>query len=98
MPAIGAHFASLWDHAATLRDFARVAAPVTLILGTRTRTATRRITELLRSVWPHATFRPMTALGHLGPITHPNTIAQRIAADLRRCEHALASERPAIAA
>jgi pimeloyl-ACP methyl ester carboxylesterase len=46
----------------------------------------RRIGELLRFALPNATFDTMTTMGHMGPITHPGAVAQRIARFVR--EHA----------
>jgi hypothetical protein len=38
------------------------------------------IVELLASALPQASVIRMTAMGHMGPVTHPNIVAQSIAA------------------
>jgi pimeloyl-ACP methyl ester carboxylesterase len=80
MHAVTAHFASLWNDEAKLADYARLGMPVRLYAGARTHAATRLIVELLGSVLPRASVRTMTAMGHMGPLTHPNTVAQAVAA------------------
>jgi pimeloyl-ACP methyl ester carboxylesterase len=83
MPMIAAHFAALWNDETTLERFAGLRMPVTLMIGGRTHSATRRIVELLRSVIPHAHYQAMSAMGHTGPMTHPYTVAQRLAVEVR---------------
>jgi pimeloyl-ACP methyl ester carboxylesterase len=83
MPTISAHFAALWNDATGLDRFAGLRMPVTLMMGGRTHAATRRIVERLRFSMPHARYQAMSAMGHMGPITHPHTMAQRIAAEVR---------------
>ncbi len=83
MPTVAAHFAALWNDDARLEDYAGLRMPVAFMIGARTRAPTRRIVELLRAVIPHATYQPMSAMGHMGPVTHPHTVAQRLAAEIR---------------
>jgi pimeloyl-ACP methyl ester carboxylesterase len=80
MPAAAAHFAALWHDDAKLADYASLTLPARLYAGSRTHAATRTIVELLASVVPGATVARMTAMGHMGPVTHPHTVAQAMAA------------------
>jgi pimeloyl-ACP methyl ester carboxylesterase len=82
MPSIAAHFAALSDDRMRIGDVAGSRMPLTVLMGARTRPATRRIVELLRLARPDATVAAMTAMGHMGPLTHPATVAQRLAAEV----------------
>ncbi len=79
MGVIAAHFAALASDAPRLSDYRSLRTPVLALLGSEMRAPIRRIGELLRFALPNATFDTMTAMGHMGPITHPGAIAQRIA-------------------
>lgn len=82
MAAVGAHFVSLWGDAMRIRDVAASRVPLTVLMGARTRTPARRIVELLRYARPDAGGGTMTAMGHMGPLTHPAIVAQRLEAEL----------------
>ena len=79
MGVIAAHFAALAIDAPRLSDYRSLRTPVLALLGSEMRAPIRRIGELLRFALPNATFATMTTMGHMGPITHPEAIAQRIA-------------------
>jgi pimeloyl-ACP methyl ester carboxylesterase len=83
MPTIAAHFAALWCDDTRLKRYAGLRMPVAFMMGKHTKAATRRIVELLRSAIAHATYEPMSAMGHMGPVTHPHIVAQRLAAQIR---------------
>ncbi len=83
MGVIAAHFAALASDAPRLFDYRSLRTPVLALLGSEMRAPIRRIGELLRFALPNATFDTMTAMGHMGPITHPSVIAQRIARFVR---------------
>lgn len=84
MPVIWAHFASLIHDGIRLRDYARLERPVLYLAGRDTRTSTRRIAELLGYALPDVELETMSGMGHLGPITHGDVVADRIAAFVRR--------------
>ena len=63
-------FAARW-HAGVL---ARLQMPVLLLRGSATRTPARRVTELLAQALPHAQCGVLQGAGHLGPITHAQTV------------------------
>ena len=81
---IAAHFAALASDAPRLSDYRSLRTPVLVLLGSELRAPIRRIGELLRFALPNATFDTMATMGHMGPITHPNAIAQRIARFVRQ--------------
>ena len=83
---ITAQFGALANDAPRLADYRLLRAPVLMLAGSEMRAPIRRIAELLRFALPNATFDTMTTMGHMGPITHPGAIAQRIARFVR--EHA----------
>ena len=80
---IAAQFAALASDAPRLSDYRSLRTPVLSLLGSETRAPIRRIGELLRLALPNAAFDTMTAVGHMGPITHASAIAQRIARFVR---------------
>jgi pimeloyl-ACP methyl ester carboxylesterase len=84
MPVIDAHFASLIHDAVRLRDYANVQAPVLYLTGRQTRASARHMEELLRYALPDVEASKLDEMGHLGPITHAETVAQRIAQFVRR--------------
>jgi len=79
MPAVAAHFGALWNDDG-LDAFRALPMPVRLYVGARTHQVTRLVAELLAAALPDARVQRMTAMGHMGPLTHPNTVAQSIAA------------------
>lgn len=84
MPVVSAHFISLIHAGVRLRDYAKIDRPVLYLAGRDTRVSARRITELLRYALPDVEVEMMSGMGHLGPITHTNVVADRIAAFVRR--------------
>ena len=82
MGAVAAHFQSLWNDPMRLTDVGACAVPLTVLYGSQTRAPARRIVELLRLVRRDAQASMLTAMGHMGPLTHPATLAQRVHADL----------------
>ena len=95
MPIIDAHFASLIGDALALSDYRGIVAPVLCMTGRETRASARRMVELLRFVLPRAEPVTFDAMGHLGPITHPEIVARRIAEFIERWTACAADERKA---
>jgi pimeloyl-ACP methyl ester carboxylesterase len=58
---------------------ARLDVPVLCMVGRATRASTRRIAELLQARLPDVVAITVEAMGHLGPITHPDLVALRFA-------------------
>jgi pimeloyl-ACP methyl ester carboxylesterase len=84
MPVIQAHFVSLFGDGARLRDYAGIDAPVLYLAGRDTRASTKRIAELLESALRDVELETLEDMGHLGPITHAEPVAQRIADFVRQ--------------
>jgi pimeloyl-ACP methyl ester carboxylesterase len=96
MPVIHDHFVSLFNDVVTRDDYARLARPVLYLTGSETTAAARRTTALLQRVLPQVEPVAMHALGHLGPITHPERVGLAIGHFLRRhVEAPLAEQRHA---
>jgi pimeloyl-ACP methyl ester carboxylesterase len=58
--------------------------PVLYMVGKRTTPSARGVARLLVSALPRAELLEFDALGHMGPITHPDTVNQAIARFLER--------------
>jgi pimeloyl-ACP methyl ester carboxylesterase len=76
---IAAQFTALANDAPRLADYRSLRVPVLMLAGSETCAPIRRIRELLRFTLPSATVDTMTAMGHMGPITHASTVACRVA-------------------
>src|SRR5262249_47130460 len=83
MPVIHAQFVSLKDDVARLRDYAGLNVPVLYLTGRDTRLSARRMAELLEFALPEVELEVLSGMGHLGPITHADVVAQRIAEFVR---------------
>jgi pimeloyl-ACP methyl ester carboxylesterase len=79
MPVVLAQFTALGNDVVRLWDYASVRQPVLYLTGSETRIATRRAAELLQYTLPEVYWVTMEAMGHLGPITHADAVAERIA-------------------
>jgi pimeloyl-ACP methyl ester carboxylesterase len=98
MGAIAAQFGALASDTSHLADYRFLRSPALMMFGSEMRTPIRRIGELLRFALPNATFETMAGMGHMGPITHADAVAQRIARFVRghevvssRVQHKLAA-------
>lgn len=83
MAVVAAHFTGLAGDVVRLSDYRAIGAPTLLLAGRRTRPPMRRIDELLRYAMPGAVSGIMDGMGHMGPITHPQSVAERIEAFVR---------------
>jgi pimeloyl-ACP methyl ester carboxylesterase len=72
------HFGALFSDTLTRAALSQLHMPILCMTGTKTRSAPRRIGELLRYTLPHATHEFVAQAGHLGPITHPQAVTWRI--------------------
>ncbi|MGY4831269.1 alpha/beta fold hydrolase [Sphaerotilaceae bacterium SBD11-9] len=79
MPNVPRHFDALFGAAWNRDALARLGMPILLMHGTHTRAPARRIAELLAHALPHAQRCPLDGAGHLGPITHAETVTQWMA-------------------
>jgi pimeloyl-ACP methyl ester carboxylesterase len=76
---IAAQFTALANDAPRLADYRSLRVPVLMLAGSEMRAPIRRIRELFRFTLPKATFDTITAMGHMGPITHASTVAWHVA-------------------
>lgn len=97
MPVILAHFTSLSSDVVRLWDYANVHQPVLYLTGEETRVSVRRVAELLQYTLPDVESIPMGSMGHMGPMTHADAVAQRIA-DFVRWRDAAQAPRDLLAA
>ncbi len=58
--------------------------PVLLMIGHDTTAAARAVMRLLVRALPHAEVLEFSGLGHMGPVTHPETVNPAIEGFLRR--------------
>ena len=84
MPAIDAQFGALIHDRVRLRDYANVRAPVLYLAGRHTRASARRMAELLCYALPVVEPAMLSGMGHLGPVTHAETVAERFARFVRQ--------------
>lgn len=90
-PALAASITKVrrWRHAlfgetTPLAAFATLDIPVLVLTGARSTAAARGVVRLLSRVLPHAELVEFAELGHMGPVTHPNTVDPVIADFLER--------------
>jgi pimeloyl-ACP methyl ester carboxylesterase len=79
MPTVCSHFVSLRHDGAGLRDYARIDVPVLYLKGANTRAPAQKVAELLEHALPFVEMHTLEGMGHLGPISHAQPVAQAIA-------------------
>ena len=82
MPVVPHHFDALFSATWGPQVLSRLAMPLLLIHGERTRAPARRIVELLARALPQAQHCELAGAGHLGPITHAATVVRWMATHL----------------
>ncbi|WP_457330534.1 alpha/beta fold hydrolase [Rhizobacter sp. P5_C2] len=82
MPVVPHHFDALFSATWGPQVLSRLAMPLLLIHGERTRAPARRIVELLADALPQAQRCELAGAGHLGPITHAATVVRWMATHL----------------
>ncbi|PTL75516.1 alpha/beta fold hydrolase [Vitiosangium sp. GDMCC 1.1324] len=65
-------------------DYAQVTGPALLLYGEKSPAAARRVVTVLARALPSATLVEVPGAGHMGPITHPGLVNERIAEHLAR--------------
>ena len=76
MLAVPRHFDACFAARWSQNLLSRLTMPILLMNGTRTRTPTRRVAELLSRALPHVQRCELDGAGHLGPMTHADTVTQ----------------------
>ncbi len=82
MPAVPHHFAALFAATWTAEHLASLQMPVLLLRGSATRAPARRAAELLAQALPRAQCGLLQDAGHLGPITHAQTVSHWMTAHI----------------
>lgn len=77
---------SLMRDRTAAEEYARIPGPALLLHGERSPLAARRVVELLQRAMPTASLEGIAGAGHMGPLTHPGLVNERIAAHLARAE------------
>src|SRR5262249_31015978 len=77
---VASHLTALMTDTPPLPHSRSLRSGVLLMAAALQRTPMERITSLLRETLVNATFERLPALGHMGPLTHPRTVADRLAA------------------
>lgn len=78
MPVIVQHFDLLFAEVPGPEQLARLTMPVLCLAGDRSTAAALRIASLLRTLLPQACHELIPGVGHMGPITHPALINERL--------------------
>ena len=91
---------ALFSETTALAAFRALDLPVLCMVGAQSPASSRGVTRLLASTLPNVTVTEFDALGHMGPVTHPDIVNETVAAFLARCEarHPHATEQAAHAA
>jgi pimeloyl-ACP methyl ester carboxylesterase len=69
----------LFGEPTPLAAFARLDLPVLLMVGSKSPLSSRAVTQRLARVLPRVEVAEMEGLGHMAPVTHPETVNARIA-------------------
>ncbi|MBI5716205.1 MAG: alpha/beta hydrolase [Burkholderiales bacterium] len=86
MPIVMQHFGALLNErqqVAALQRFGQLAVPTLVLSGERTVATARRIASRLRTLLAGAVHETLPGLGHMGPVTHAELVAERIAVHLQ---------------
>ena len=75
---------ALFDEPAPTQAFAALDVPVLLMVGSKSPLSSRAVSRRLARLLPRAELAELEGLGHMGPITHPDVVNQRIRAFLER--------------
>ena len=73
---------ALFEEPAPLAAFGALDVPVLYLVGERTTASARGVARLLAPVLPKARVVRLERLGHMGPVTHPEVVNEKIAAFL----------------
>lgn len=83
---VAARTRALFLEATPLAAFRTLEVPVLCMTGARSPASTRGVTRLLAGVLPDVKIIDFDALGHMGPVTHPELVNETVADFLHRCE------------
>ncbi|NIS15134.1 MAG: alpha/beta hydrolase [candidate division Zixibacteria bacterium] len=74
MRSVLMNFDSLFSDSTVLSDFSKINVPVLYLHGAESKNSTRRLTELLISGLPLLEFCILPGMGHMGPVTHAESV------------------------
>jgi len=83
MPIVMQHFGALFNERQQVAAVSRLAVPTLVLSGERTVATARRIAQRLRTLLANAAHETLPGLGHMGPVTHAEFVAERIAVHLQ---------------
>ena len=98
VPSVMQHFGALYEERAQVAAVSRLAVPTLLLSGGRTVATARRIAERLRALVPGVAHEVLPGLGHMGPVTHAELVAERIARHLHELSGTPTTPAPASSA
>ena len=75
---------ALFDEPTPAREFAALDVPVLLMVGTKSPLSSRAVAQRLLRLLPRAELVELEGLGHMGPVTHPDVVNDRISGFLDR--------------
>lgn len=78
MPKIGAEFDALFSDGTPHHAYRRLRMPVRLLAGERSPQPVRLIALRLAARLPNAELIALPGLGHMGPVTHPDVVADKL--------------------
>jgi len=78
---------ALFDEPTPTQAFAALDVPVLLMVGSKSPLSSRAVSRRLARLLPRAELVELEGLGHMGPVTHPDLVNERIRGFLER--HAL---------
>ncbi len=82
-PKVGQDFTALFSLADNFDNYAALDQPTLLLVGDRTPTPTRHLTDLLVDALPNSKKQIIVGAGHMGPITHRQQVNTEILRFLR---------------
>jgi len=77
---------ALFSEPTPLAAFRALDVPVLCMVGAQSPASSRGVTRLLAGVLPNVSVAEFDALGHMGPVTHPDIVNEAVAAFLALCE------------
>ncbi len=82
MPSVIEEWHAAFHEPLPLRTLASIDVPTLILTGSRSTAAARAVASLLSSALPRAEIREVEGVGHMAPVTHPDTINPLIEAFL----------------
>ena len=81
-PTSTLEFGALFNDKTPLRAYQQLRAPVRLLLGEHSPAPVQVISNALANLLPECEFVRLSGMGHMGPLTHADPVARRVAAHI----------------